>query len=70
MANRVLVDERACKGCGLCTVACPKKIMQIDRARLNEKGYNPVRCVDLETCIACGMCAIMCPDSAITVEKE
>lgn len=70
MANKVTVDERVCKGCGLCVVACPKKIMQIDRHRLNEKGYNPAVCVDLATCIACGMCAIMCPDSAITVEKE
>lgn len=70
MANRVTVDERVCKGCGLCTVACPKKIMQIDRTRLNAKGYHPARVVEIEKCIACAMCAIMCPDSAITVEKD
>lgn len=70
MANKVTVDEQVCKGCALCTVACPKKIMEIDRSRLNGKGYNPSHVVDMEKCIACGMCAMMCPDSAIRVEKE
>jgi 2-oxoglutarate ferredoxin oxidoreductase subunit delta len=70
MANRVTVDENVCKGCGLCTVACPKNIMVIDREKLNVKGYNPACARDIEKCIACAMCAIMCPDSAITVEKE
>lgn len=70
MANKVTVDEHVCKGCGLCTVVCPKKIMEINRSKLNEKGYNPAHVVAIEKCIACGMCAIMCPDSAIKVEKE
>lgn len=70
MANRVTIDKNICKGCALCTVACPKKIVAIDTEQLNEKGYNPARVIDIEKCIACAMCAIMCPDSAIKVEKE
>ncbi len=70
MANCVTVDENVCKGCGLCVEVCPRKIMELDRDRLNQKGYNPARCVGAEKCIACAMCALMCPDSAITVEKE
>lgn len=70
MANKVTVDERVCKGCGLCTIVCPKKIVELDHIKLNEKGYNPACIISIEQCIACGMCAIMCPDSAITVEKE
>ncbi len=70
MANRVTVDENVCKGCGLCVVACPKKIMEINREKLNVKGYNPASVTDAQKCIACAMCAVMCPDSAITVEKE
>lgn len=70
MANKVTVNAEVCKGCGLCVHACPRKIMKIDRTRLNAKGYNPAICDELEKCIACGMCAIMCPDSAIKVEKE
>lgn len=68
--SKVTIDETVCKGCGLCVVACPKKIVTINRAKLNAKGYNPASVDDMETCIACAMCAMMCPDSAITVEKE
>lgn len=70
MANIVTIDEKVCKGCGLCVAACPKKIMELDRGRLNAKGYNPVFVASPEVCIACAMCATMCPDSAIKVEKE
>ena len=69
MVNKVTIDETVCKGCALCTVACPKKILQLDAGRLNIKGYHPSTITAQEQCIACGMCAIMCPDSAITVEK-
>ena len=70
MANRVTISADVCKGCGLCTSVCPKQIVELDRTRLNEKGYNPATVTDAEACIACAMCAIICPDSAIKVEKE
>jgi 2-oxoglutarate ferredoxin oxidoreductase subunit delta len=69
LANKVTIDEAVCKGCALCTVACPRKILELDAARLNAKGYHPAVWAGPETCIACAMCAIICPDSAITVEK-
>lgn len=70
MANKVTISNDVCKGCGLCVSVCPKKIVVIDRGRLNAKGYNPATVEDMEKCIACAMCAMMCPDSAIKVEKE
>jgi len=70
MANKVTISENVCKGCGLCTVVCPKKIVVLNRSRINAKGYNPAMVEDMDKCIACAMCAIMCPDSAIKVEKE
>ncbi|MDR0654414.1 MAG: 4Fe-4S binding protein [Synergistaceae bacterium] len=70
MAGRITIFENVCKGCGLCTLVCPKKIMTIDRSRFNGKGYNPSTVTDMSQCIACAMCATMCPDSAIMVEEE
>lgn len=70
MSGKVSIDEQYCKGCGLCTVTCPKKIITLDYSRLNAKGYNPARVTYMELCIACAMCATMCPDSAIKIEKE
>jgi Dissimilatory sulfite reductase (desulfoviridin), alpha and beta subunits len=68
--NKVTFLENTCKGCGLCIEACPKKIIEIDKEKINAKGYHPAHCIDLSLCIACAMCATMCPDVAIRVEKE
>lgn len=67
--GRVTIAEKLCKGCGLCVQACPKKIMQLSKDRLNEKGYPPAEVSDMGQCTACASCAKMCPDSVITVEK-
>ena len=47
----------------------PKKIVFLDKSRLNAKGYHPATVTETEKCIACAMCATMCPDVVITVEK-
>ena len=70
MVSKVTIDENRCKGCGLCVRACPKKIMQLSKTKLNEKGYHPAEVIDQESCIACASCARTCPDAVITVEKE
>ncbi|MDP3385962.1 MAG: 4Fe-4S binding protein [Eubacteriales bacterium] len=65
----VTFNEDICKGCELCVVACPKKIIALDKSKINAKGFNPAHVIDMDECIACGNCAIMCPDSVISVER-
>ncbi len=66
---KITVDFEKCKGCSLCTVSCPKKIVKLQKEKRNRKGYFTARCTDDSLCIGCAMCAVMCPDCAITVEK-
>ncbi len=66
---KVTFSENVCKGCGLCVNACPKKIVELDSAKLNSKGHHPAHCIDESKCIGCAFCATMCPDCAITVER-
>ncbi|MCB5251645.1 MAG: ferredoxin family protein [Candidatus Cloacimonadaceae bacterium] len=65
---RVTVDPFYCKGCGLCIIACPKKILQFSED-INDKGYHYAECINQEVCTACRLCYITCPDVAITIEK-
>ena len=40
---KVTISENVCKGCGLCTTVCPKKIVVLAHDILNAKGYHPAR---------------------------
>lgn len=63
------VNKEVCKGCGLCTTACPFKLLELG-SNLNSKGYNACVQVDPDNkCTGCTLCARMCPDVAIKVFK-
>lgn len=59
-----------CKGCELCLDACPLHLIEMDKEKINQKGYHPAFLAREEECIGCASCALMCPDSVITVERE
>ncbi|MEZ4599273.1 MAG: ferredoxin family protein [Syntrophotaleaceae bacterium] len=69
--KKIIIDEDFCKGCGLCVLACPFKLLTIGR-KYNKHGYPLAQIEDEEQarCTSCAACARMCPDVAITVLKE
>ena len=66
---KVTFKTDLCKGCGLCVEACPKKILIINKEKINAKGHSPAEMTDESKCIGCAFCATMCPDCAIKVER-
>jgi 2-oxoglutarate ferredoxin oxidoreductase subunit delta len=65
---KIIIDEEKCKGCELCTVACPKGII-VMAEYFNKKGYHPAKQINPEKCTGCAFCAMTCPDVAIEVYK-
>lgn len=55
-----------CKGCCLCTVACPPAVLVQSRS-LNRQGYYAISYTG-KGCTGCGICFYVCPEpGAITV---
>lgn len=67
--SRVIFDENRCKGCLLCALQCPKKII-VQSNRINHQGYKVAEVLEMEKCIGCTSCARICPDCVITVIKS
>jgi len=53
----IVVNIERCKGCNLCVVACPAKVLLLNN-EANSKGYNYSYMADPD-----------CPDACITVYK-
>jgi 2-oxoglutarate ferredoxin oxidoreductase subunit delta len=64
----ITIDEERCKGCGLCTIACTKKLVALSDTP-NSLGFTVALFSNPEKCSGCALCAEMCPDVAIAVFK-
>jgi 2-oxoglutarate ferredoxin oxidoreductase subunit delta len=60
------IEERYCKGCGICIEFCPTKVLKQSK-KMNSRGYFPPESDEMEKCKKCGMCSLLCPDFAIVV---
>ena len=67
--SSIIINQDLCKGCMLCIRACPKKLLQLAKETVNEKGYHPAEINDESACIGCVACALTCPDICIEVER-
>ncbi len=66
MFARIEIDESRCKGCGLCTVACPIRLLKLND-ETNAAGFNTAAVSSPDKCTGCALCAGICPDIAIKV---
>ncbi len=72
-----MIDKELCKGCTMCVVACPKKLIQM-RDYIKNVFVKCSSCDNGKTtiskcsngCIACKKCEKVCPTGAITVTNN
>jgi len=67
--EKVVFRQQRCKGCELCTLVCPHKIIVMSDT-INSMGYHPAAVTDQDKCTSCAICALVCPDLVIEVYKE
>ncbi len=67
--EKVIFRQQRCKGCELCALVCPKKIIVMSDT-INSMGYHPATVTDQDKCTSCAICALVCPDLVIEVYKE
>ena len=69
LKGTIEVNELYCKGCELCVMACPPKVLALAQDRLTAKGYHPAQ-LAAQGCTGCAVCALVCPEAAIMVYRE
>ncbi|MGC8809542.1 MAG: 4Fe-4S binding protein, partial [bacterium] len=50
---KLYVEEKYCKGCGICIEFCPAKVLQFSK-KINSRGYFPPESNNMEKCKKCG----------------
>jgi 4Fe-4S ferredoxin len=69
---RLTLDKNRCVGCQICSLACPKEAIKLERQPklTGEKARKPRIDVDLAKCNFCGICDILCPYGATRVTLD
>lgn len=62
-AVTIEINDRWCKGCGICVEFCPKAVLRM-------APTDKVEVASLEACTTCLRCEQLCPDFAIVVHGE
>ena len=53
--GEIVIDEGACKGCGICVVTCGRKCISLGKERIGLRGTPVAYLSDPERCLRLAM---------------
>jgi 4Fe-4S ferredoxin len=64
---KLALDKKRCVGCQICTLACPKEAIKLEKQPKvsGEKANKAKIDIDLAKCNFCGICDVTCPYGAM-----
>lgn len=63
--GRFVLDVDKCIACGLCVNACPNKVIQLEKKKVDNKQYLTKYVMRIEYCLFCGLCVEACNKDAL-----
>ena len=63
---RPVIDEKKCRGCGVCVRSCPQKTI---RTVVSKKEKRVAR-IDKKNCIKCYCCQEVCPHDSVKIRRS
>ncbi|MEM2130459.1 MAG: 4Fe-4S dicluster domain-containing protein [Candidatus Bathyarchaeia archaeon] len=66
---KLVLDKKRCVGCQICSLACPKDAIKLEKQSkiAGEKAKKARVDIDLAKCNFCGICDVTCPYGAIRI---
>ena len=66
---KLALDKARCAGCQICSLACPKEAIKLEKQPKipGQKAKKAKVDIDLAKCNFCGVCDVACPYGAIKV---
>jgi len=69
---RLILDKKRCVGCQICSLACPKEAIKVEKQpkTQGQKTKKAKVDIDLAKCNFCAICDVLCPYGAIRVTSN
>jgi 2-oxoglutarate ferredoxin oxidoreductase subunit delta len=68
-AQKIVIDNKMCKGCHICISVCPHAVLE-KSDKVDDRGFFLPIVVNLDACKVCRICEMECPDFAIAVVSD
>ncbi len=63
--GRFVLEVDKCIACGLCVNACPNKVIELEKQKVDNKQYLTKYVMRIEYCLFCGLCVESCNKDAL-----